>query len=173
VIFDAGLFRSIEASAPALLKADPRALARVIAACVAHKARVVALDEFDRRGKRALLNLGHTFGHAAESASGFRLLHGEGVAFGMACAADLAAGEGVLDRGGEAEMARLRGLLAALGLPLTLPGLALKTVLAALAKDKKFEGGPRFVLPRRIGRCVLHPLKDLRPAEAVLKARLR
>jgi 3-dehydroquinate synthetase len=70
-------------------------------------------------------------------------------------------------------MARVRGLLAALGLPLTVPGLRPAAVLAALAKDKKFEGGARFVLPRRLGRCVLHPLADLGPAAAVLRARLR
>jgi 3-dehydroquinate synthase len=173
VIFDAALFRKLEKNASRLLAADAVFSAEIIAACVRHKARVVALDEFDRRGLRALLNLGHTFGHAVEAASGFRLLHGEAVAFGMACAADLASREGLLEGRAEAEMARLRGLLGTLGLPLTLKGLALPAVLAALGHDKKFEGGPRFVLPRRLGRCALVPLKNLKSAEAVLRARLR
>jgi 3-dehydroquinate synthase len=173
VLFDAKLFAYLESSAPELLKADPKVCAAVVAACVRHKARVVASDEFDRRGVRALLNLGHTFGHAVESASRFRLVHGEAVAFGLACAADLSAREGLLLPGAGAQMARMRGLLAALGLPLNVGGLGLGEVLAVLAQDKKFEGGPRFVLPRRLGRCVVRPFKDLRPAAAVLKARLR
>jgi 3-dehydroquinate synthase len=173
VLFDAALFKRMELGAARLLRADPGLCAAVVAACVAHKARIVAMDEFDRRGPRALLNLGHTFGHAVESASKFSLLHGECVAFGMACAADLAAREGLLGKGGEGQMARLRGLLGSLGLPLRLKGLAPARVMAALAKDKKFEGGARFVLPTRLGHCVLRAQKDLRPASAVLAARLR
>jgi 3-dehydroquinate synthetase len=140
---------------------------------VAHKARVVALDEFDRKGPRALLNLGHTFGHAVESASHFKLLHGEAVAFGLVCAGDLASGLGLLSGKAETEMARLRGLLGRLGLPLALKALPMKKVLAAMSQDKKFEGGARFVLPLRLGRSVLHPVKRLDSAEAVLRARFR
>ena len=172
VIFDAALFAHCEKNTLRLLKADAAFYTPLIAACVAHKARVVARDEFDRRGLRALLNLGHTFGHAVESASGFRLLHGEAVAFGIACATDLASKEGLLTARAESEMARVRALLGALGLPLTLKGLSLPKVLAALGHDKKFEGGARFVLPKSLGRCVLHPLENLRSAEAVLTARL-
>jgi 3-dehydroquinate synthase len=173
VLFDAPLFARLERDADKLLAADPRGLAPVIAACVRHKARVVGQDEFDRRGVRALLNLGHTFGHAVEAASKFKLLHGEAVAFGLACAADLAAKEGLLERGAEAQMARVRGLLARFRLPLTLKALPLKAVLAAMGQDKKFEGGARFILPRRLGRCVVQPLRSLARAEAVLKARFR
>jgi 3-dehydroquinate synthase len=173
VLFDAPLFKRLERDAARLLAADPAALAPVIAACVRHKARVVARDEFDRRGLRALLNLGHTFGHAVESASGFKLLHGEGVAFGLACAADLAAAQGLLLPGAQAQMARLRGLLARFGLPLTLKPLPMRAVLAAMGQDKKFEGGARFILPRRLGRCVVLPLRSLKPVEAVLKARFK
>lgn len=173
VLFDASLFGRLERAAARLLAADPAALAPVIAACVRHKARVVGRDEFDRRGLRALLNLGHTFGHAVESASGFRLLHGEAVAFGLACAADLAARQGLLLPGAGAQMARLRGLLARFGLPLTLKPLPLAAVMDAMGRDKKFEGGARFVLPRRLGRCVVHPLPSLAPARAVLRARFK
>jgi 3-dehydroquinate synthase len=171
VLFDPKLFALLERHAAGLLKADPALCAGIIAACVAHKARVVGLDEFDRRGRRALLNLGHTFGHAVESASKFSLLHGEGVAFGLACAADLAAQQGLLERGADGQMARLRGLLGALGLPLKLKRLPMPAVLAAMAQDKKFEGGARFVLPKRLGSCVVHPLKGLGPAKAILAAR--
>ncbi len=173
VLFDAPLFKRIERDAARLLAADPAALAPVIAACVRHKARIVGQDEFDRRGPRALLNLGHTFGHAVESASGLALLHGEAVAFGLACAADLAQSQGRLLPQGEAQMARLRGLLARLGLPLTLKPLPLRKVLAAMGQDKKFEGGARFIVPRRLGACEVLPLRSLAPAEAVLKARFK
>lgn len=171
VLFDAPLFARLERDAAKLLHADAAVLAPIIAACVGHKARIVRQDEFDRRGLRALLNLGHTFGHAVEAASNFKLLHGEAVAFGLACAADLAASQKLLERGAEAQMARLRGLLGRLGLPLTLKALPLKAVLAAMGQDKKFEGGARFILPRRLGRCVVHPLPSLAPAAAVLQAR--
>lgn len=173
VLFDAPLFARLERDAAKLLRADPAALSPVIRACVAHKARVVARDEFDRKGLRALLNLGHTFGHAVEAASQFKLLHGEGVAFGIACAADLSAQQGLLAKGAEAQMARVRGLLARLGLPLTLKPLPLPAVLAAMGQDKKFEGGARFILPRRLGLSVVHPLPSLAPAAAVLQARFR
>ena len=172
VLFDPALFHRLERNAAGLRRGDPALYAQVVAACAAHKARVVASDEFDRWGRRALLNLGHTFGHAVESASRFRLLHGEAVGFGLACAADLASAEGLLQPRGHAEMARLRGLLAALGLPLRLKGLALPMVMRAMAQDKKFEGEARFVLPRRLGLSVLHPLKSLASARAVLAARL-
>jgi 3-dehydroquinate synthase len=172
VLFDAALFRRLERDAERLLTGDPDALAPVIAACVRHKARVVMQDEFDRRGVRMLLNLGHTFGHAVESASGLSLLHGEAVGFGLACAADLSARLGLLTPEGEAQMARLRGLLARFGLPLHLKALPLGRVLAAMGQDKKFEGGARFVLPRCIGKSVVKPLPSLAPAAAVLRARL-
>lgn len=171
VLFDPPLFRRLERDADRLLAADPQALAPVIAACVRHKARVVAKDEFDRRGMRALLNLGHTFGHAVESVAGFRLLHGECVAFGLACAADLAADLGLLKPGAQAQMARMRGLLARLGLPLRLKPLPMRAVLAAMGQDKKFEGGARFVLPKALGRCVVHPLPSLKAPAAVLRRR--
>jgi 3-dehydroquinate synthase len=171
VLFDPKLFATLERRAADLLQGDAALYGAVIAACVAHKARVVGRDEFDRRGERALLNLGHTFGHAVESASKFKLLHGEGVAFGLACAADLSARLGLLERGAEGQMARLRGLLAALGLPLKLKRLPMPAVLAAMAQDKKFEGGARFVLPKRLGNSVVHPLKGLGQAEAVLASR--
>ena len=171
VLFDPALFRTLERKVEALLQPDPVVLAPVIATCVRHKARVVGQDEFDRRGLRALLNLGHTFGHAVESASGFKLLHGEGVAFGLACAADLSARLGLLQRGADVEMARIRALLARLSLPITLRPLPMRSVMAAMAQDKKFEGGACFVLPRRLGHSVLQPLRSLAAAELVLRAR--
>lgn len=171
VLFDPPLFEALEGAVSRLLAAEPRALSAVIRACVAHKARVVMADEFDRHGKRALLNLGHTFGHAVEAASGFRLLHGEAVAFGLACACDLALGLKVAPTSQRAQLARVPALLEKLGLPTRLPRLPIRKVLEAMAEDKKFEATPRFVLPTRLGRSALKELKGLQPAARVLRAR--
>jgi 3-dehydroquinate synthase len=171
VLFDRPLFGRLEASVPALLKGDARLLEPVIAACVAHKAKTVMKDEFDLRGARALLNLGHTFGHAVEAASKFKLLHGEAVAFGLCCAVDLSARLGLADP----ELMRVEDLLLRLGLPTSLKALPMKAVMAALSQDKKFEKGMRFVVPKRLGLSVLLPLPPKHKAlvEAIFKARFR
>ncbi len=150
-LFDRGLFGRLEGGVSRLLALDPPMLEHVIAACVGHKARVVMRDEFDSGGMRALLNLGHTFGHAVEAASRFRLLHGEAVAFGMCCAVDLSAHLGLA----HPELMRIPALLDRLGLPTRLPRLPMPRVMRAMSEDKKFEAGMRFVLPRRLGRSEL------------------
>lgn len=166
-LFDRRLFDRMEEGAWRLLAQDEAMLTHVIAACVGHKARIVMKDEFDRTGVRALLNLGHTFGHAVEAASHFKLLHGEAVAFGMACAVELSARLRLADP----ELMRLTGLLARLGLPVRLPRLPMARVLAALSEDKKFAKGMQFVLPRRIGKSRLGPVKSLALVRAVLASR--
>jgi 3-dehydroquinate synthase len=170
VLFDAPLFRRLETGAARLLKAEPALLGAFIAACAAHKARVVGHDEFDVKGERALLNLGHTFGHAVEAASGFKLLHGEGVAFGLACACDLSLSLG-LAATRRSELDRVPALLKRLGLPVRLKRLPLAKVLAAMSQDKKFEGGARFVLPLRLGHCRLQALPDLAVPAFILASR--
>jgi 3-dehydroquinate synthase len=167
LLFDRSLFASLEDSVERLLALDRSAITHVISGCVAHKARVVMKDEFDSKGARALLNLGHTFGHAVEAASSFRMLHGEAVAFGLCCAVDLSARLGLADP----ELMRVGPLLQRLGLPIRLPALPMKKVMAALSEDKKFEGGMRFVIPKRIGLSVLSRVKDARTIEGVLRGR--
>jgi 3-dehydroquinate synthase len=167
VLFDAPLFEAIESSVPRLLLQDAKALEYVISKCVAHKARVVMADEFDVKGARALLNLGHTFGHAVEAASKFRLLHGECVAFGTCCAIDMAAKLGLADP----ELMRVPALMQRLGLPTRLPALPLKAVMQAMSEDKKFEKGMRFVLPLRLGKAALKDVKDAGLAARVLAGR--
>ena len=171
VLFDPPLFQRLEKNSGRLLKAEPALLAQVIAACVAHKARVVGLDEFDVKGERALLNLGHTFGHAVEAASGFKLLHGEGVAFGLACACDLSLALGLAPSAARKQLDRVPALLKRLGLPVRLKRLPLSKVLGAMGQDKKFEGGARFILPIRLGQSQLVPLPNLDAAAFVLQAR--
>ena len=104
----------------------------------------------EETGLRAVLNYGHTFAHAYEAVAGYgELLHGEAVAIGMHCAAQLAQRLGRVD---EAFVDRQRRLLAALHLPIEGPALAVDESLAAMQRDKKVEHGRlRFVLPTRIG----------------------
>jgi len=151
-IADADFFAWLEAHAADLLARDPAALAHAIATSCRQKAAIVARDETEL-GERALLNFGHTFGHALEAVSGYgNLLHGEGVAIGMSLAARLSAR---LGRAGAADAERLAALLHGLGLPTALPrGTNPDAVLAAMQLDKKNQSGNlRLILWRGIGKA--------------------
>jgi 3-dehydroquinate synthase len=152
VILDADFFAYLERNAEALNLRRSDVLRRVVARCCQLKAGVVASDERDETGRRAVLNYGHTFGHALESVSGYeRFLHGEAVSIGMVCASRLAEQLGRVDR---AFTDRQRRLLAALHLPVDVPDLDVDRLLAAMQRDKKVAHGRlRFVLPTRMG-CV-------------------
>jgi len=156
VILDAEFFDLLEAEAPRLITRDPELLAEVVARSCELKAIVVSGDEMEETGLRAVLNYGHTFAHAVETVSGYgEVLHGEAVAIGMQCAADLAARLGRIDR---ELVARQRALLVALGLPVSLPPLDHDALIKAMARDKKVEHGQlRFVLPTRLGHVELVP----------------
>ena len=119
------------------------------------KAAAVAADEFERAGVRALLNFGHTVGHAVEQAAGYgRFLHGEAVALGLVAAGRLSVETAGLDPD---DFDRLVNLLRSFGLPTRLPpGLPVDSIMASLARDKKFEArAVRFVLTPRIGAAFL------------------
>ena len=148
VAMDRGLFDLVQRSSPRLVERDPSMLERVVFRCVAAKALVVAKDERDR-GPRAILNYGHTAGHALEVATGFRVTHGRAVAFGMRVAAQIAlAMELCSKRVVESQDA----LLESLGLPDRPPRADPRRVLAAIALDKKARRGKvAWVMPRRIG----------------------
>jgi len=151
-ILDAGLFAELEECLDVLLAGDVAALTPVVARSAAAKVAVVEQDERES-GQRRLLNLGHTLGHALESALGYATLtHGEAVAYGLLFALRLAEGRR-LD-GAEPELfARLRRLLARLDLP-PLPAAALDAddLLERMARDKKGrESGLTWVLPACIG----------------------
>ncbi len=152
VILDGDLFALVERELEALLACAGEVLARVVARCCHLKARLVEEDERDF-GRRALLNFGHTVGHALEVLGEYRrYTHGEAVAAGMAVAAGIAADRGLL---GEGEFRRLLGLLARAGLPTTFP-FPPEEVLALLPRDKKvLAGRVRFVLPLAIGRAAV------------------
>jgi 3-dehydroquinate synthase len=147
---DAVFFGWLEANAAALAARDPAVLVRTVRRCCELKAEVVAADEREA-GRRALLNLGHTFGHAIENAQGYgEWLHGEAVAAGMAMAAELSVAMGRLSA---AEAARLRDLIAGLGLPTAPPAVGAERMAALMRLDKKVVAGSlRFVLFDGLGR---------------------
>ena len=148
VAMDRGLFDLLQRNAPRLAERDPSMLQRVVFRCVAAKALVVAKDERDR-GPRAILNYGHTAGHALEAASGFRVSHGRAVAFGMRVAADIAV---AMDLCSERLAESQDALLEAFGLPERPPRVDPGRLLAAIALDKKARRGKvAWVIPRRIG----------------------
>ena len=148
-IGDAGFFAWLEAHAGALGARDPATLADAIAASCRCKAAIVGSDEHEH-GERALLNFGHTFAHAIETADGYgTLLHGEAVAIGMLLAARLSADLGLAPAG---DGDRLAALLGRLGLPLALPAGDPARLLEPMRLDKKNLGGRlRLVLWRGIG----------------------
>jgi len=161
-IRDAGLFGWLEANIERLLARDPDALAHVVKRSVEIKAQVVAVDEREA-GERALLNFGHTFGHAIEAGVGYgSWLHGEAVAAGMAMAAELSARLGLLDG---ASVERLRRLLERAGLPVAGPKLDADRYVELMAVDKKARAGRTpFILLERLGAAVIR--SDVSP-EAV------
>ena len=153
LIRDAAFFDWLEGHMEALLALEPGPVAFAIERCCRNKAEVVAADETER-GERALLNLGHTFGHAIETGTGYvGWLHGEAVAVGMLMAAEVSLRLGWLD---EDALARIEGLLIRAGLPVQGPGLPVDEMLHWMAGDKKVSGGRlRLVLLQGIGRAVV------------------
>ena len=154
LIRDAGFFDWLEKNMGRLNARDPEALVFAIERSCRNKAEVVAEDEREA-GSRALLNLGHTFGHAIETGTGYGVwLHGEAVAVGMLLAARLSALQGWLD---EADVDRIEALLLAAHLPVKAPGeMDADRFLELMAVDKKvLDGGLRLVLLRGIGQAVV------------------
>ncbi|MEP3051366.1 MAG: 3-dehydroquinate synthase [Erythrobacter sp.] len=174
---DADFFAWLEQNGAAVLAREETALAHAIATSIAAKARIVAEDERETSGVRALLNLGHTFGHALEAETGFsdRLLHGEGVALGMVLAARYSARRGHLS---DREANRTGEAIAASGLPSQISSLGLKCDGAKLVDhmrhDKKMDGGTLpFLLLNSIGEAFLARDVDLGDVAAFLDEQLR
>jgi 3-dehydroquinate synthase len=153
LIRDLSFLEWIERNIPGMLARDAAILTEAIERSCANKADVVAADERESGG-RALLNLGHTFGHAVENAMGYGVwLHGEAVAAGTMLAAHLSHRLGMI---GSADVKRIRELYVQAGLPVAAPSLGAETYLSLMGLDKKVEGGRlRFVLLARIGEAVV------------------
>ena len=162
VIFDEALFAELERDPDSLTVApDYARFVPLIRRSCELKAQVVVADEREA-GIRALLNYGHTFGHAVELLSDFSIGHGEGVAVGMCCAGELAARLGLWTR---KEAERQKRAIAALGLPVALPRhCTVPAMLEAMRRDKKNrDGAIALVLPRRIGAAEVN--RDVADAE--------
>ncbi len=151
VILDARYFARLEELGGALLSMDAQTAEEVVVRSVEIKADVVSRDEREG-GLRAILNFGHTVGHALEAATGYqKYLHGEAVAVGMVAAANIAETIGLAN---ESVGERIRALLGILGLPVTGDGHSSREIVALLGRDKKAIGGTgRFVLVSKIGRA--------------------
>jgi 3-dehydroquinate synthase len=148
-ILDAGFFDWIEQNIGKLVARDPDALAHAVARSCEIKAEVVRQDERES-GLRAVLNFGHTFGHAIESGLGYGTwLHGEAVGCGMVMAADMSCRLGYIDSG---SVERVRALVKAAGLPVVAPSLGDERWIELMEVDKKNEGGTiTFILLKPLG----------------------
>jgi 3-dehydroquinate synthase len=169
VIEDAAFFAWLEQNAEKLLKHDRAALAYAIKRSCQIKAAVVADDERETSGRRAILNYGHTFAHAIEATAGYgTLLHGEAVAIGMAMAARLAHALGRVD---DAFVTRQNDLIRRCGLPVTWSDADPEQMIAVMKTDKKVAHATlRFVLPSRIGHVELIPCREFARIEEAITA---
>lgn len=165
LIRDLPFLEWLEANLDRLLAREPQALAEAVLVSCRNKAEVVANDERET-GERALLNLGHTFGHAIETGMGYGVwLHGEAVAAGTMMAAELSASLGWISRD---DVARIERIHARAGLPVQGPALPPATYLELMRHDKKVQDGRlRLVLLQAVGRAVV---SDAASEEAILAA---
>jgi 3-dehydroquinate synthase len=154
VILDAEFFAFLEANDDAILREDPPIIRNIVTRCCRLKADIVEKDEREETGLRSILNYGHTFAHAFETVGGYgHWLHGEAVAAGMLCAAQVACTRGLISRD---IVDRQIQLLSRLGLPTRPEPWPAADLIAVMHSDKKVEGGRlRFVLPRRLGEAAL------------------
>jgi len=165
VIRDRDFFAFIETNIGKIREMDEAVLEEVVFRSAGIKARVVEQDE-DDLGLRNILNFGHTIGHAIETVSDFGVEHGQAVAMGMAAAAEIAHRIGIFK---ESELMRLKSVIESVNLPIDMPQLDTKKLIAAMQHDKKIVGGKvRFVLPRAIGDVFVTNEVDLSLVKEVL-----
>jgi 3-dehydroquinate synthase len=167
MIADPELFRLLEESVDRILERDPSTLETIIARNCAIKTKVVEADEREA-GMRAILNFGHTVGHAVEAASGYgTITHGEGVAYGMLVATDLSVRRGLCP---PADASRLERLLRRFALVPTVP-VSLELIEKYILRDKKVRDGVvQFVLTHGVGGVTLAPLSDWQELRQALQA---
>jgi 3-dehydroquinate synthase len=151
LICDAPFFDWLEMHVGELLARDAEALTHVIRRSCEIKAQIVGRDEYEH-GERAVLNLGHTFAHAIEAATGYeRWLHGEAVGAGLLIAATLSRESGLMSA---SDVERIKRILVRIGLPTDTHEVTVAAALEHMKMDKKVQGGRiRFVVPRAIGDC--------------------
>ena len=175
MIKDRALFSFIEKNIEKIFRQDPAALEYIVSRSSEIKRAVVEKDEFDKKDVRAILNFGHTLGHAVEAASAYsgRYTHGEAVAIGMLAAADIALRSGIVKN--IPDIIRLRRLVRLCGLPTKAAKVKSSAIYSAQFHDKKHSGRKnKFILPIAIGRagifeCVPDKILRLSIAEMVDK----
>jgi 3-dehydroquinate synthase len=155
VIYDKGLFDFLEVNREKILNLDNEALTHIIRRSCEIKAEIVSKDERES-GLRAILNYGHTIGHAIETATGYtRFLHGEAVSIGMHLEAKLSQALNLIKR---EEVLKIKAIIDAYGLPSALPaGIDVDYMLSSMQLDKKSVAGElKFILPQKIGVVIIH-----------------
>ncbi len=154
LIMDMDFFEFLESSVDLIERRDPETLTRCIARCCQCKAAIVEEDERETSGRRAILNYGHTYGHAIEAVFGFgRFLHGEAIAIGMTCAARLARD---LEMVQDSFVARQTELFQKMKLPVDCPAERHDELVASMKHDKKVARGElKLILPVRVGEVVV------------------
>lgn len=155
VISSSSFFDFLDNNLSSLKKMDQNKIEYAIKKCCEIKAKIVSLDEKDASGIRAILNYGHTVGHAVETAGGYgkRYNHGEAVALGMIAAANISCKSGMLS---QEELSRIKDIIGKAGLPIKISGIRFSKIWAAQLHDKKFARGINaFVLPQKIGKAVV------------------
>jgi 3-dehydroquinate synthase len=159
VIRDAALFQRIDREFPRLLQGDVDLYQDIVPCNCQIKAAVVQEDEKES-GLRAILNFGHTIGHAIESLTGYeKYLHGEAVAIGMLLEAQLGAELGITP---PEVVSSLDGMLRAAGYPLEKPAIGSETLIQSMYSDKKVQKGQlRFIFPTQIGDVAIHPVDQI------------
>jgi len=168
VIIDSELFGFLEENVSPILAIEPAPIRHIVARSCQIKAQIVAEDEREETGRRAVLNFGHTIAHAVEAVAGYgdRFHHGEAVAIGMVAACRLAERIGWID---SEVTAKISALVRAFGLPVAAPNLDSEALLDAMTRDKKNQSGRiRFVLPRGIGQVALTDLPSATDERAIL-----
>ena len=150
LIMDDSLFSRIESSMQAILDREPDIITELIQRCCQCKADVVQEDETEVSGRRAILNYGHTIGHAIEAVYGYgEYLHGEAISIGMVAEAELAKSLGMVD---EAFCNRQKAIFEATGLPVDCPTGKESDLIEAMTRDKKVASGKlNFILPTKLG----------------------
>jgi len=159
VILDKDFFAFLEANATGLTSLESGVITEAISRSCSIKAGVVSADEFETSGQRAVLNLGHTFGHAIETLSGYGVFrHGEAVAMGMVMAARFSVRLGLC---AEEAARRIEALLRAIGLPVETPSIDAADFIESMKHDKKVSGGRlRFIIIREIGTVELRDVTE-------------
>jgi len=155
IIKSSTLFDYIEKNYQKIFQKDEQVLQHIIYECSSIKAGIVQKDELDNKGIRIILNLGHTIGHAIETASHYsrRYTHGEAIGLGILASSYISEQLGLLDKD---IVVRIATIIKKMGLPTSLKGVLLDDILNAYHHDKKFkEGTNRFILPVKIGKVVV------------------